>query len=80
MAEEAVRKKVKGDWKETAMKALFIVAAAAFIAALLVICAFIFVQSVPALKEVGVFKFLFSSKWNPGKGEFGIATMIVGSC
>ena len=80
MAEEAVRKKVKGDWKETAMKALFIVAAAAFIAALLVICAFIFVQSVPALKEVGVFEFLFSSKWNPGKGEFGIATMIVGSC
>ena len=62
------------------MKALFIVAAAAFIAALLVICAFIFVQSVPALKEVGVFEFLFSSKWNPGKGEFGIATMIVGSC
>ena len=62
------------------MKALFIVAAAAFIAALLVICAFIFVQSVPALKEVGVFEFLFSSKWKPGKGEFGIATMIVGSC
>ena len=62
------------------MKALFIAAAAAFIAAVLVICTFIFVQSVPALKEVGLFKFLFSSKWNPGKGEFGIATMIVGSC
>lgn len=80
MTEEIVRKQVKADWKELAMKVVFIVAAAVFIAAVVTICVFIFVQSVPALKEVGIFKFLFSGKWDPKNGLYGIATMIVGSC
>ena len=50
---------------EGAMKGVFIVAAGLFIACVLVICAFIFVQAVPALAEIGLGEFLFSTDWSP---------------
>ena len=67
---------------EGAMKGVFIVAAGLFIACVLVICAFIFVQAVPALAEIGLGEFLFSTDWSPTDipPSYGIGTMIVGSC
>ena len=79
-----IKRQIKVDPKELIMKIVFIIAAAVFIAAVVTICVFIFVQAVPALKEIGLFNFLFSSEWDPdvegtGGGSYGIATMIVGS-
>ncbi len=83
--ERAVRRQARVDPKELIMKIVFIVAAIVFIVAVVTICVFIFAQAVPALKEIGLFKFLFTTTWKPdtsgaGGGEYGIATMIVGSC
>ncbi len=83
--EQAVKRQIKVDPKELSMKIVFIIAAVVFIAAVVIICVFIFVQAFPALREIGLFNFLFSSEWNPdindtGHGEYGIAAMIVGSC
>jgi len=46
---------------------------------LVVIAAFIFRESLPALQEVGLFKILFGTEWYPRYDKFGILTMVVGS-
>lgn len=79
-----IKRQIKVDPKELIMKIVFIIAAVVFIAAVVTICVFIFVQAIPALKEIGLFNFLFSAEWDPdvegtGGGNYGIATMIVGS-
>lgn len=48
-------------------------------AAVVVICVFIFGNGVPAIAEIGVFDFLFGTTWRPSNEIFGIGTMIVGS-
>ena len=48
-------------------------------AVLLAIAVFIFIDGLPAFKEVGFFKFLFGTTWSPESGQYGILTMIVGS-
>jgi len=40
---------------------------------------FVIKQGIPALRAIGIFKFLFGTVWRPGIGEFGILPMIVGS-
>ena len=79
---DGIRRKSKADLKELVMRAVFIVAAVVFIAAVLTICVFIFAQAFPAIAKIGLFKFLFTVEWAPTDGipKFGIATMIVGSC
>ncbi len=87
MTEEVLEEKGVGRQsrivpKEVIMKVVFIVAAAVFILAVITICVFIFVQAFPALKEIGLFKFLFGDEWYPtdeSNPRFGIAPMIVGS-
>lgn len=81
-AAAAVKKRTKIAWKELVMKLVFILAAVLFVAAVLTICLFIFAQAVPAVAEIGFFKFLFGSVWAPDNDvpSYGIATMIVGSC
>lgn len=59
-----IKRQIKVDPKELVMKIVFIIAAVVFIAAVVTICVFIFVQAVPALKEIGLFNFLFSSEWD----------------
>jgi phosphate transport system permease protein len=46
---------------------------------LLAIAVFIFREGLPAFREIGFFDFVLGTVWRPGKGEFGIAAMIVGS-
>lgn len=65
--------------KELIAKILFMIAAAISVAAVVVICVFIFGNGVPAIAETGVFDFLFGTTWRPSNEIFGIGTMIVGS-
>lgn len=65
--------------KELIAKILFMIAAAISVAAVVVICVFIFGNGVPAIAEIGVFDFLFGTTWRPSNEIFGIDTMIVGS-
>ena len=69
-------------FKETFMKIVFAAMAAVFILCIVVICAFIFARSVPAIGEIGLFEFLFSTEWTPNNtpASYGIGTMIVGTC
>ena len=48
-------------------------------AVLLAIAVFIFIDGLPAFKEVGFFKFLFGTQWSPEHGQYGILPMVVGS-
>lgn len=65
--------------KELIAKILFMIAAAISVAAVVVICVFVFGNGVPAIAEIGVFDFLFGTTWRPSNEIFGIGTMIVGS-
>lgn len=65
--------------KETIMKFVFLLAATVSIAAVILICIFLFASGVPAIREIGVFNFLFGTTWRPANDLYGILPMIVGS-
>ncbi|HPW99937.1 MAG TPA: phosphate ABC transporter permease subunit PstC [Sedimentibacter sp.] len=58
---------------------LFLVIALSSLTVLALITGFIFYKGLPIIAKVGLFDFIFGMKWAPGKGEFGIFPMIVGS-
>lgn len=64
---------------EFLMKIVFLICACISIAAVIMICGFIFASGVPAIKEIGVFNFLFGTSWKPSQGLYGIGPMIIGS-
>lgn len=65
--------------KEKLMKIVFLMTACVSIAAVILICIFLFANGVPAMLKIGVFKFLFGTEWKPANHLFGILPMIVGS-
>ena len=65
--------------RETFMHILFLIAACTSILAVVLICVFVFSGGVPAMLEIGVFKFLFGTIWKPGNNLYGIFPMIIGS-
>lgn len=65
--------------KEKVMKLLFFLTALVSIAAVVLICIFLFASGIPAIKEIGVFKFLLGTSWKPANNLYGILPMIVGS-
>ncbi|NLV17599.1 MAG: phosphate ABC transporter permease subunit PstC [Syntrophomonadaceae bacterium] len=65
--------------KEVFIEGLLLISALASILAIFLIIIFVFAKGLPLIAKVGVFKFLFSSTWDPVNGQFGIATMIAGS-
>jgi len=67
------------DFKEKAMKAVFFVAACLSIIAVILICFFLFANGIPAMKEIGIFKFIFGQVWMPKNDLYGIFPMILGS-
>lgn len=69
----------RNQFKEKNMKLVFLVTAMASIIAVIVICGFLFVNGVPAIKEIGVKEFLLGMEWLPMQEIFGILPMIVGS-
>lgn len=65
--------------KEQIMKYCFLICACVSVAAVAAICLFIFVNGIPAMGKIGVFKFLLGTEWSPSKGIYGILPMIIGS-
>lgn len=65
--------------KEKVMELLFFLTALVSIAAVILICIFLFASGIPAIKEIGVFKFLLGTSWKPANNLYGILPMIVGS-
>ncbi|MCD8316514.1 MAG: phosphate ABC transporter permease subunit PstC [Eggerthellaceae bacterium] len=66
-------------FKEGFARVLFIIAAVISIAAVVLICVFLFVNGIPAMAEIGLPEFLFGTTWRPGNDLYGIFPMIVGS-
>lgn len=67
------------QYKEKIMKGVFLTAACTSILAVILICAFLFMNGLPAIGEIGPVKFLAGERWMPKNGFFGIFPMILGS-
>lgn len=65
--------------KEVLMKIVFLMTACVSIAAVALICIFLFLNGIPAISEIGLFRFLLGTRWKPANGLYGILPMIVGS-
>ncbi len=80
-AENIKKAKSIRDLREKRMKAVFFITATASVVSVLLICLFLFINGVPAMKEIGIFDFIFGTKWSPGDipASYGIFSMITGS-
>ena len=69
------------NFKENFMKYFFFVISLISVAALLLICYFIFFEGIPFVKEYGLKEFLFGKVWAPRNvpASYGIVSMVVGS-
>lgn len=65
--------------KEKLIEKILMVLAFSAISLLLLITIFIFREGFPIVIKSGIQDFLFSSKWAPTKGHFGILSMIISS-
>ena len=65
--------------KESIARVLFMAAAGVSILAVALICIFLFASGIPAIGEIGIFKFLGGTVWRPAADEYGILPMILGS-
>lgn len=65
--------------KEKVMEYVFLLTAIISIVAVALICAFLFANGIPAMKEIGFLDFLSGTKWKPGNNKYGIFPMILGS-
>lgn len=65
--------------KEKGAELIFLISALASIFAVAMICIFLFANGVPAIGEIGIFKFLAGKTWKPGNDIYGILPMIMGS-
>lgn len=66
-------------FKETAMRIVFFTAACASVAAVVLICIFLFANGIPAMSKIGFFNFLAGTSWKPMNDVYGIFPMIMGS-
>lgn len=68
-------------FRERAVQGIFFFTALASIAAVAVICIFLFINGVPAMAEIGFFNFLGGQKWAPTNvpASYGIFNMIIAS-
>lgn len=65
--------------KEKVFEIIFLIVACISIAAVACICVFLFMNGIPAMKEIGLFKFLGGTTWKPSNDKYGIFPMIIGS-
>lgn len=66
-------------WKEKLTQGVFFIAACTSVLAVALICVFLFINGVPAMKEIGFVKFLTGTVWRPNNDIYGIFPMIMGS-
>lgn len=64
---------------EKIARILFGLAAGISIAAVALICIFLFANGIPAMAEIGLPEFLFGTTWKPASDLYGIFPMIIGS-
>lgn len=64
---------------ERIMHVVFLLAALCSIAAVALICIFLFMNGIPAMKEIGFGEFLSGRQWRPSNGYYGIFPFILGS-
>ena len=69
----------KAKLRERGMQAVFLLCACFSMAAVLLICLFLFTNGIPAMREIGVLRFLTGMEWRPSQDIYGIFPMIVGS-
>jgi len=65
--------------KETGMRVVFLCTACVSILSVALICLFLFAGGIPAIGEIGIFRFLFGESWKPSNQLYGILPMILGS-
>lgn len=70
---------VRNAVKEIGMMVLFAIAALVFIAAVLVICIYLFARAIPAVAEIGIGKFILDDRWLLNSYRFGIGSLVVGT-
>lgn len=76
-----INKVKNAQLKESLAQVGFFIAATICIIAVIVICLFLFINGVPAIKEVGFFRLIAGTDWSPmdTPASYGIFPMIVGS-
>lgn len=67
------------NFRETAMKIVFLVTACISILAVALICIFLFANGIPTMHEIGFANFLFGTTWAPNQNLYGIFPMIIAS-
>lgn len=72
---------MKSKTLEKLMKMVFFISACMSIISVILITVFMFINGVPAIGEIGIFKFLLGRDWSPSNipPSFGILPMILGS-
>ena len=65
--------------REKAMHTVFLLSACAAVFGVLMICIFLFAEGIPALREIGVVRFISGKVWYPSAYEYGVLPMILGS-
>ena len=73
------RKQLMKNLKEKAMQIVFLLTACVSIAAVILICVFLFANGIPAIGKIGAVKFLLGRTWRPENNIYGIFPMIIGS-
>lgn len=68
-------------FSEKLMHGVFFVSALVSIFAVALICIFLFANGIPAIREIGLFDFMFGAEWAPSDdpASYGIWSMIIGS-
>ena len=81
MVSKLFNKALSSKTMQAVMKNVFIIAACFSIFAIILICGFLLVNGLPAIKEIGFFNFLLGKEWLPGNTppSYGIFPMILGS-
>ena len=74
--EQSYKKRAR---REKIMEYVFLTAACMSILCVALICVFLFANGLPAMSEIGVFKFLSGKRWKPSADIYGIFPMILGS-
>lgn len=68
-----------GRIREKCMEIIFMLAACVSILSVVLICIFLFVNGIPAIRKVGLVRFFTGVTWRPSNEIFGILPMIMGS-
>lgn len=64
---------------EVFMKSIFLLAACISVAAVALICIFLFANGIPAMGKIGFLDFVTGTEWAPSNAVYGIFPMIIGS-